>query len=54
MRTDDAMMTVLTRRSGYTQSRTVPLGDDDWNRVACFTPNSAALLVDDQPLLIKF
>ncbi|HVJ39131.1 MAG TPA: hypothetical protein VM687_15185 [Stenotrophomonas sp.] len=54
MRTGDEMMTVLTRHSGYTLSRMVPLGRDDWNRVACFTPNSAALLVDDQPLLIKF
>lgn len=54
MRTDDELMTVLTRRSGYTQSRTVPLDSQDWNRVACFTPNSAALLVDDEPLLIKF
>jgi hypothetical protein len=54
MRNDDQMVTVLTRKSGYTQSRTVPLGEDDWRRVACFTPNSAALLVDDEPLLIKF
>jgi len=54
MREGDELALVATRQSGYSEMRHVPLGAQDWNRVACFTPASAALLVDDQPVLVKF
>jgi len=46
--------TVLTKASGYTEARAIPLDQTDWNRVACFTPNSAALLINEGPVLVKF
>ncbi|HYG06423.1 MAG TPA: hypothetical protein VD865_08415 [Stenotrophomonas sp.] len=53
-REGEPLARVLTRQSNYRESRLTPLERQDWNRVACFTPNSAALWVDDKPLLVKF
>lgn len=54
LRDSDDFALIATRKSGYSQIRHLPLMEEDWNRVECFTPNSAALLVDDQPVLVKF
>ncbi|HYG06421.1 MAG TPA: hypothetical protein VD865_08405 [Stenotrophomonas sp.] len=54
LREGEPLVRVLTRQSNYHQSRLTPLDERDWARVACFTANSAALWVDDKPVLVKF
>lgn len=49
-----SLVAVRTRQSGYAEERMVPLDADDWTRLACLTPRSAALMIDDKPVLVKF